>query len=64
MLREEPDPVGQAVCDGPGQLAPQHRPGRVEGVAHPLLPRTAVAGAEPELEEELQVVIPGRNIRL
>jgi hypothetical protein len=45
-----------AVRDGPGQLAAEHLGRAAERIAEPPAPRTAVTGAQAELEEELQVV--------
>ena len=56
---QQPDPFGQAVGDGPGQLAAEHLGRGVDGIAEPPAPRPAVAGAQAELEEQLQVVVTG-----
>ena len=56
---QQPDPFGQAVGDGPGKLAVEHFGRRVQGSAEPPAPRAAAAGAEAELEEQLQVVVAG-----
>ena len=57
VLGQQPHPVGHAVCDGPGQLAAQHAGRDAEGLAQPGRPGTAGVLAQPELEEQLQVVV-------
>jgi hypothetical protein len=57
VLDEQPDPFGHAVGEGPAELTAHHLLRRVQGIAQPGLPRTAVAGAEAELEQRLQVVV-------
>jgi hypothetical protein len=54
---QQPDSFGQAVRDGPGELAAEHLGRGVGGIAEPPAPWPAVAGAQAELEEELQVVV-------
>jgi hypothetical protein len=57
VLHEQPDPFGHRMGDGPAELTAHHLLRRVQGAAHPGLPRTTVAGAEAELEQQLQVVV-------
>jgi hypothetical protein len=45
------------VGDGPAELTAHHFLRRFQDAAHPGLPRTTVAGAEAELEQQLQVVV-------
>lgn len=57
MLGQQPHPVGHAVCDGPGQLAAQRAGRAPQGLAQPAQPGAARVLAQPELEEQLQVVV-------
>jgi len=57
VVDEQPDPFGHAVGESPAEFAAHHLLRRIQGVAHPGLPRTAVAAAEAELEQQLQVVV-------
>jgi len=54
---QRPDPVRQAVRDRPGELAPDQLGRGAERVAEPPAPRPAVTGAEPELKQQLQVIV-------
>jgi hypothetical protein len=54
---EQPDPFGHAVGDSPGQLPAHQLLGGVQSRAETGSPRAAVAGAEAELEEQLQVIV-------
>ena len=49
---------GHAVGDHPGELAADQFGRGGEGIAKPPSPRSAVAGPEAELDEQLQMVIP------
>ncbi len=57
MPGQQPEPVGHAVGHGPVHLAPGQLGRGADGLAHALLPRAAVPGAQAELQQQLEVVV-------
>src|SRR5689334_12269782 len=55
-LSEQTNAAEHVVVDGPAQLVLDHLRGRLHLLTHALAPRAAVALAETELEQQLQVL--------
>ena len=62
--QQQPYPVGEAVGRGPGERSGQHLRRRLQRAAEPVPPDAGRLRPEPVLEQQLEVVVVGRNIRL